>query len=79
MREAKHNGYRLLARKDAGRVALRSRYGEDWRKLPLEVRRAQLALLVAGIKALSVGLRGNPGAMSRFKRQPPARKQSHDR
>jgi bifunctional non-homologous end joining protein LigD len=36
--------------------------GEDWRKLPREVRRAQLALIVAGIKGLSVALQGNPGA-----------------
>jgi bifunctional non-homologous end joining protein LigD len=114
--EIKHDGYRLIARKDAGRVNLWSRYatdysdtfsrtaeavralpvdrvvldgeavvfrpdghsdfvalrtnrgaaqaslvtfdllqfeGEDWRKLPLEVRRAQQDSLVAGIDGLT--------------------------
>jgi bifunctional non-homologous end joining protein LigD len=114
--EIKHDGYRLIARKDADRVTLWSRYatdysdtfmriaeavrtlpvenalidgeaivflpdghsdfaslrtnrgaaiasfvafdllefeGEDWRKLPLEIRRAQLDSLVAGIDAIT--------------------------
>jgi bifunctional non-homologous end joining protein LigD len=114
--EVKHDGYRLLARKDAGQVTLWSRYatdytgrfpriaaavlsllvdhvmidgeavvfrpdghsdfgalrtnrgaaeaslvaydllqfqGEDWRRMPLEVRRAQLGSLVAGVDGLT--------------------------
>jgi ATP-dependent DNA ligase len=36
--EAKHDGYRLLARKDAGRVTLWRRYGADFTdKLPRSV------------------------------------------
>jgi bifunctional non-homologous end joining protein LigD len=47
--EIKHDGYRLLALKDAGRVALWPRYGTDYSDTFLSIAEAIRALPLDGV------------------------------